>query len=209
MQELNGIFTIVVVIMSVVIHEVSHGYAALYFGDRTAQLSGRLTLNPLKHLDPIGSVLVPFILIASHAPFPFGWARPVPYNPDNLTDRRKGTLAVASAGIAANLCVAFVFSIVIRVAVYSGIQNQAFLYIASIIVLVNIGLAFFNLIPVPPLDGSKILFSLFPQRLMYIERFLEQYAMITIVLVVLVLWNFDFISPIIFRFFTFLTGIYL
>ncbi len=115
MLEVNTIFYIVILIMSVIIHEVAHGYAAWAFGDETAYYAGRLTLNPLKHLDPIGSILIPFILIVSKAGFIFGWAKPVPYNPNNLTNKKWGILAVASAGIIANLGLAVIFSIFIRI----------------------------------------------------------------------------------------------
>src|SRR3989338_1528199 len=120
MQE---IFTIIILIMSVVIHEVSHGYAALFFGDQTAKFEGRLTLNPIKHLDPIGSVLIPLLLIISHAGFIFGWARPVPYNPNNLRNKKNGTIAVASAGILANLFIALIFGILIRIVSSLGIGS--------------------------------------------------------------------------------------
>lgn len=207
MQELQAVFSVAILIMSVVIHEVSHGYAALFFKDQTAKMAGRLTLNPIKHLDPVGSVLVPILLIVSHSPFPFGWARPVPINERNLVGGRKALILVAAAGVLANFLVAIIFGIFIRIMVIAGFQNQAFLYISSIIVLSNIGLAIFNLIPVPPLDGSKILLSLLPARMFSFIRFVESYAMILVILLIIVLWKFDFISPIIVFLFQLLTGV--
>ncbi len=207
MQELQAVFSVAILIMSVVIHEVSHGYAALYFKDQTAKMAGRLTLNPIKHLDPVGSVLVPILLIVSHSPFPFGWARPVPVNEQNLVGGKKALTMVAGAGVLANLLVAVVFGILIRIMVMIGFKNEAFLYISSIIVLINIGLAIFNLIPVPPLDGSKILLSLLPPKMFSFVRFIESYALILILLLVIFLWKFDFISPIIIFLFHFLTGV--
>ncbi len=207
MQELQAVFSVAILIMSVVIHEVSHGYAALFFKDQTAKMAGRLTLNPIKHLDPVGSVLVPILLIVSHSPFPFGWARPVPVNERNLEGGKKALILVAAAGVLANLLVAVIFGILIRVMVVIGLENQAFIYISSIIVLINIGLAIFNLIPVPPLDGSKILLSLLPARMFSFIRFVESYALILVVLLVIVLWKFDFISPIIVFLFQLLTGV--
>jgi len=100
--------------MSVVIHEVSHGFMAERFGDKTARFAGRLTLNPLKHLDMFGSILLPALLVLTHSPFLFGWAKPVPYNPDNLSNRKWGTIAVAAAGVLANFFIAIFFGLVIR-----------------------------------------------------------------------------------------------
>lgn len=208
MQELSTAFNILILIMSVVLHEVSHGYAALYFGDQTALRQGRLTLNPLKHLDMVGSVIIPIVLVLSHAPFPFGWAKPVPYNPNNLRNFRVGTIAVAVAGVAANFLIAIVFGLVIRLALGLGFTNVPFLSITSIIVLINIGLGVFNLIPIAPLDGSKIIFALLPPRLRYVENFFERYAIIIVIAFILILWKFDIISPVVISLFTFLTGIH-
>lgn len=207
MQELSSLFTIVILILSVVIHEVSHGYVAYRFGDKTALFAGRLTLNPLKHLDIFGSIIIPLILVITHAPFPVGWARPVPYNPENFSNRRLGTFAVAISGILTNFLVAVIFGMVIRVAVASGFATPALLTVLSIIVLVNAGLGLFNAIPVPPLDGSKILFSILPRRFAGIEHTLERYATILMIGFILILWNTNFLSPLIQSFYTFITGI--
>src|SRR3989338_10312174 len=103
MQATDAVFYIVILIISVVIHEVSHGFMAEYFGDKTARFAGRLTLNPLVHLDFFGSILLPALLVLSHSPFLFGWAKPVPYNPENLSNKKWGTIAVAAAGVLAKL----------------------------------------------------------------------------------------------------------
>ncbi len=206
-DTVTSIFNIIILIFSVVVHEVSHGYAALWYGDQTAKIGGRLTLNPLKHIDPIGSIVVPFLLVISHAPFPFGWARPVPYNENNLSDRRIGTLVVASAGVLANFAIACVFGLFLRVGIAYGFANDGFLYAASIIVLVNIGLGVFNLIPVPPLDGSKILFNLLPYQLRPVQNFLERNALVVVLILMVALWKFDFISPLMQWLFTFITGV--
>jgi len=122
MQVIDGIFYIAVLIMSIVVHEFSHGYAAYLLGDNTARLQGRLTLNPIKHLDLFGSIVLPIILFFSTAGnFLIGWARPVPYNPANLRNERKGTFIVAIAGILANLIIAISFGLLIRFAMSSGI----------------------------------------------------------------------------------------
>ena len=156
MQSIDGIFYVVVLIMSVVVHEVAHGYTAYLLGDNTAKLSGRLTLNPLKHLDIFGSVILPLLLILMNAGFVIGWARPVPYNPANLRDEKKGTFLVAIAGVLANLLLVVVFGILIRVAPsFIGASIAVPFYkITSIIVILNLVLIVFNLIPIPPLDGS-------------------------------------------------------
>ncbi len=206
MQEISPIFYIVVLIMSVVIHEVAHGYAALHFGDTTAKHQGRLTLNPLKHLDMFGSVILPLLLIVSHAPFLIGWAKPVPYNPNNFRpqDHRKGTLWVASAGILANLAIAVFFGIVIRIIMAFLPNLISIVPMAEVIVLLNIVLAFFNLVPIPPLDGSKILFSALGYKSLKLERFFEKYSLIFLLVFIFFLW--DFLTPLIFRLASLITG---
>ncbi len=161
-MELDIIFSIIILIFSVVIHEVSHGVAANHLGDPTARLAGRLTLNPIKHIDPMGSVILPAILALSHSPILFGWAKPVPYNPYNL--RRGGRWAeaiVAAAGPGSNLAIAVVFGLVIR----AGVVPAEALSLAFTIVFINILLAVFNMIPIPPLDGSKVLGPILPHNL--------------------------------------------
>lgn len=191
--------------MSVVIHEVAHGYAALYFGDKTAEYAGRLTLNPLKHLDPFGSVILPLLLVISNAPFLIGWAKPVPYNPENLRDKKKGILWVASAGIIANLSIAVFFGIIIRISVATGILGSSFIELSSVIVLLNIVLAIFNLIPIPPLDGSKILFTLLGRGGRSLENFASKYSIFILLFFIFFLWKY--ISPLIYIIFNFITGI--
>ncbi len=193
MQGTDTIFFIAILIMSVVIHEVSHGFVALRFGDKTALYAGRLTLNPLKHLDIFGSIILPAFLVLTHASFLFGWAKPVPYNPNNLTNRKWGTIAVASAGILANLCLAVFFGLVLRFSINSPVP-ASFVFITSSIVLVNLGLAIFNLVPIPPLDGSKILFSLLPGSFYFIISFFERYSLILIVIFIVFLA--DYLYPI-------------
>lgn len=194
MGTIDIIFYIVILLMSVVIHEVSHGYAALYFGDRTAKDMGRLTLNPIPHLDIIGSILLPLLLFISSSPFLIGWAKPVPYNPDNLRDRKKGTLAVASVGILANFFIAIFFGLILRFSLpYS--PSQSFIFITSIIVIINLALGIFNLIPIPPLDGSKILFTLLPYSFSKIIDFIEQFSLI--IFIVFILFFSNIILPII------------
>ena len=185
--------------MSVVIHEVSHGYAASFLGDQTARYQGRLTLNPIKHLDFVGSFIVPSIAYFLGG-FIFGWAKPVPYNPYNLKPGRWSEAMVALAGPASNICVAIIFGLLLRF----GVGSPAFIEITSIIVLINIILAVFNLVPIPPLDGSKILFAIFPNKLFQIRAFFERYGLILVLFFVFFLWQFIF--PVIILLFRLITG---
>jgi len=160
---MEAIFIILILLFSVVIHEVSHGYAALALGDQTAKDEGRLSLNPIVHLDPIGSFLVPLVGFLSGGII-IGWAKPVPFNPYNLRNQRWGEALVAVAGPLSNIMIAVVFSIIIKLAESAGFATEPFLFAASYLVYINIILALFNLIPIPPLDGSKILFSVLPYK---------------------------------------------
>lgn len=207
MQGVDGIFYIIVLIMSVVIHEFAHGYTAYLLGDNTARLCGRLTLNPLKHLDLFGSVILPLLLVLMNAGFVIGWAKPVPYNPNNLRDIKKGSFLVAIAGVLANLVIVLIFGLLIRFApLFIGAAiAEPFYKITSIIVVLNLVLVIFNLIPIPPLDGSKILFSYLPVKYKYIENFLEQWGMFLLLFFILFLWAK--VSPIIFIAFHFITGL--
>ncbi|PIT93283.1 MAG: site-2 protease family protein [Candidatus Harrisonbacteria bacterium CG10_big_fil_rev_8_21_14_0_10_38_8] len=199
-------FFIIVLIFSVIIHEISHGYIALMLGDKTALLAGRLTLNPLKHIDLFGSILLPLILAISGAPV-FGWAKPVPYNPMFLKNPKKASGLIAVAGPASNLLVAGVFGLLVRLVVQFpglGFSDNLFLML-NMIVLVNISLAVFNLLPVPPLDGSGVLFSLLPYRYAYIENLLRQYGMFILILILIT--GASFISPVISGLHKLLTGV--
>ena len=194
--------------MSVVIHEVSHGYVAEYFGDNTARLAGRLTLNPIKHLDIFGSIILPIFLfvstMATGHPFVFGWAKPVPYNPNNLSNIKWGTIAVAGAGVLANIFIAIIFGVLIRFS-HSFSLGESFYFITSSIVMINLALALFNLVPIPPLDGSKILFSLLPASFYPIILFLERYAFVF--LIIFILFFVDILYPILSFSFNLVTGL--
>lgn len=156
------IFFFLALMFSIIVHEVSHGFAAEMLGDPTARLQGRLTLNPIPHIDPIGSILVPAILLISQSGFLFGWAKPVPYNPYNLKNQKWGEAIVAASGPGINILLAVVFGLLIRFG--AGMLPASFIKLAGIVVFINIMLAFFNLIPIPPLDGSKLLKSILPFR---------------------------------------------
>lgn len=160
-MESLDVALIIALILSVVIHEMSHGYAANWLGDPTARLSGRLSANPLVHLDPMMSVILPGLLILSGSPILFGAAKPVPYNPYNFSNQKWGEALVAFAGPAANIVIAIMFAILIRSAEFLNLSTT-FVQLSFSIIIMNIFLAFFNLVPIPPLDGSKILPRLLP-----------------------------------------------
>lgn len=187
-MQIDFIFSIIVLIFSVVIHEVSHGYAAYLQGDNTARFQGRLTLNPLKHLEWFGSFILPMISYLFGG-FIIGWAKPVPFNPYNLRNQKWGEAIVAFAGPLSNICIAVFFGLLLRFGVAESF-GQAFFHITTMIVFINLVLATFNLIPVPPLDGSKILFSILPYHMHNIRDFLEQNGLYILLFVVFFLWQF-------------------
>ena len=197
-----NLFSLAVLILSVVIHEVSHGYMALRLGDPTAKYAGRLTLNPIKHLDPIGSVIIP--IITTLMGVSFGWAKPVPFNPDNFRKSafnvRWGEALVALAGPMSNFIVAAVFGVAAHF-----VANQAAFSLFGLIVLVNITLGIFNLAPVPPLDGSKLLFALIPQRYSHVRVQLERHSLMLALFLIFFLWQF--FEPIVFKLFALLMGV--
>ena len=158
------IIMIVALIFSVIIHEMAHGYAANWQGDPTARLQGRLSANPLVHIDPLMSVILPGLLIMSGSPFVFGAAKPVPYNPYNFRNQKWGEALVAAAGPAANIGIALVFAVLVQLHEVLSLP-ETFIFIAVQIIILNLFLAFFNLVPIPPLDGSKILPRLLPLSL--------------------------------------------
>ena len=168
------IFQIAILIISVMIHEISHGYMALFWGDRTAQYEGRLTMNPIKHIDIFGSIIVPALMFLSGTGFIFGWAKPVPYNPYNLRRRNIAEPLVAFAGPFSNIIVAFILSIIFRV----GLSFSLPVAMGTILVyavLINISLAIFNLMPVPGFDGYKIYSTFLPERVKLRLQSLEKY----------------------------------
>ncbi len=199
---LVSIFTLIVLVFSIIIHEVAHGSVALYLGDPTAKYQGRLSLNPLKHLDPIGSFLVPlflFILTAGKGPI-VGWAKPVPINPYNFRDQKWGKLKVSIAGPTANFLVAIFFGLIIRFLPLSG----AFSSLLSIIVFYNFLWGLFNLVPIPPLDGSHILFSLLPERFSRFKSIVYQYK--TFLLIFFIIFYLDWLFDVAINLYTLMVG---
>ncbi|MDD3531628.1 MAG: site-2 protease family protein [Candidatus Pacebacteria bacterium] len=154
----------IVLILSIIVHEVAHGYAANSLGDPTARLAGRLTLNPLPHIDLMGSIVIPALLVFTNSPIFFGWAKPVPYNPYNLRARRWGEALVAVAGSATNILLAIIFGLIVRFGAGMGLDAAA-LSLAASIAFVNLFLGLFNLVPFPPLDGFTALRAALPWHL--------------------------------------------
>lgn len=207
------IIQLAILIFSIVIHEVSHGEVAYALGDDTAKNMGRLTLNPIKHIDPLGSIIIPLLTFISHAGIIIGWAKPVPYNPANLRNQKYGPTLVGLAGPATNLSIAVFFGIIARLMPIAGTLKQqinaavagsvltlnytdvltlingsalnAFFAMALFITLINVFLAVFNLIPIPPLDGSKILYMILPPSMQGFMDMLERFGFILILLVIL------------------------
>jgi len=175
------IFSLIVLLFSVIIHELAHGYVAYSLGDPTAKYAGRLTLNPLKHLDAFGSIILPALLLlatAGQGPI-FGWAKPVPINPYNFKDQKWGTLKVSIAGPATNFAIAIIFGLLIRF--LNLPQSLPFIQLLGIITIYNFLWGLFNLMPIPPLDGSWILFRFLPAGFEKVKIFLNQYGMIILI----------------------------
>lgn len=189
MDPVTIVFTILVLIISVIVHEIAHGYAANWLGDPTAKLAGRLTLNPVSHVDPVGSILVPGLLIVSGTGMLFGWAKPVPYNPYNLSNQRWGEAIVAVAGSATNLFLALLFGLLVRYGV--GVLPDPVIALSATIALINLFLGLFNLIPIPPFDGFTVLRSVLPYRLAApLRNFEDRLQMSGVLSLILVLFLF-------------------
>ena len=181
----NALLFLPVLLFSVVLHEYAHAWQARREGDNTAYMLGRITLNPIPHIDLFGSILFPAVLIMSNAPFLFGWAKPVPVDPRNYRDYKGGDIRVSLAGIVSNLLLAFACTLLVGVLIHAQrllpsmspslgvLQRMALMGLQ-----INLVLAFFNLIPIPPLDGSHVLYHLLPPRLGVPYRQLSRYGML-------------------------------
>lgn len=186
---MSFVLSLAIFFFAVVIHEYAHGLVAYWLGDRTAKYAGRLTLNPLRHIDPFGTILLPIILLISRAPVIFGWAKPVPINYWGLKNPKQGILLIGLAGPLTNILMAVILSFAIKFNL--GLP----LFIVSIIkqgILVNIVLAVFNLLPIPPLDGSRILMGILPQAIARQYAALERYGFV-ILFILLYLRLLDYV----------------
>ena len=180
------------VLFAITIHEVAHGWVARHFGDRTAEMLGRLTVNPLKHIDPIGTVVVPAIALMTTG-FLFGWAKPVPVATRNLRNPRRDMMFVAAAGPGANILMAVFWAFFTKLVTMSGFEGmtlQFFLTMGQIGVFINVILAVFNMVPIPPLDGGRVLSGLLPPRASTKLDAMEPYGLIIVLAFIFFAWGY-------------------
>jgi Zn-dependent protease len=187
-MEIDFLLLIPVLLFSIVVHEVAHAWQARREGDDTAEKLGRITLNPIRHMDPFGSVLVPLLLYFGNAPFLFGWAKPVPVNPHNYRSYPWGDIRVSMAGIVSNIGLAVLFTLLASAVAAAGpLPGGTPAMVGALIseasfygIFINLILAFFNLIPIPPLDGSHVLFHALPRRLAHVYRRLARFGIVLV-----------------------------
>ena len=178
-----GLAQALIILLSISIHEAAHAWMADRMGDPTAKYLGRVTLNPIKHIDLWGTIIIPLFLILIHSPFIFGWAKPVPINPNNFYDRKKGEILTSIAGPLSNFLLAVAAGLLLRFTLKS--HNVVLINFLGILFILNMFLAFFNLIPIPPLDGSHILENMLSYRARIVYERWAPYSFI----IILLLWN--------------------
>jgi len=195
------LFFFLVIVPSAIMHEYAHGWMADKLGDPTARYAGRLTINPIAHIDPVGTILLPMLMIISNIPFLFAYAKPVPYNPYNLRNPKRDAAWVGVAGPLANLAIAVTVGLMIRF-----LPPSNFTLLLSIIVYANVLLMVFNLVPIPPLDGSKVMYALLPDspQMLRFKMLFEQYGVFF--LLIFIFFFFQLIVPIISFIYTVITG---
>ena len=177
--------SIIPVLLAITVHEAAHGYAAKHFGDKTAYYLGRITLNPIKHIDPLGTVVIPGMLLLLSAPFLFGWAKPVPVNFSNLNNPKKDMMWVALAGPASNLVMAIIWAIILGLFKSSGTSHALFVIgMAQVGIMINLVLMLLNLLPIPPLDGGRMAVSLLPSPWSFKLASIERYGMFILIFLI-------------------------
>ena len=177
--------SIIPVLLAITVHEAAHGYAAKYFGDKTAYFLGRITLNPIKHIDPVGTVVIPGMLLLLSAPFLFGWAKPVPVNFSNLKNPKKDMMWVALAGPASNFAMAIIWAIILGLFKSSGASYALFVIgMAQVGIMINLVLMLLNLLPIPPLDGGRMAVSLLPSPWSYKLASIERFGMFILIFLI-------------------------
>lgn len=174
------VLTLSIFFLAVILHEYAHGWVAWKFGDPTAKLAGRLTLNPVVHIDPIGTIFLPLLLLATHSPVVFGWAKPVPVDFNSLRDPKKNMIWVGLAGPAANILLAVLLSFIIKFQLVGGSYAPLILMFLNSAIIINLVLAVFNILPIPPLDGSRVVMGILPFSLAMRYAKLEPYGLIII-----------------------------
>ncbi|MGA0976106.1 MAG: site-2 protease family protein [Methylophilaceae bacterium] len=189
-MEMNPIqyftISIIPVLLAITVHEAAHGYAAKHFGDKTAFFLGRITLNPLKHIDPIGTILIPGALLLLNAPFLFGWAKPVPVNFSNLRNPKKDMMWVALAGPASNFFMAIIWVILLNFTQSTQVNYSLFISgMCQVGIMINLVLMLLNLLPIPPLDGGRMAVSLLPNPWSYKLASLERYGMFILLFMIM------------------------
>ena len=198
MDPILSLFSFLILVPSAILHEYMHGFVADKLGDKTARYAGRLTLDPRVHIDPVGSILLPLGLYVMTGMM-FAYAKPVPYNPYNLKNQKWGPVAVAFAGPISKFLLAFIFGLLIQFLPVTGLTS-----FLSIIVQVNIVLGVFNLVPIPPLDGSKLLLAVLPNSMHDFGRTLEKYGFV--LLIFFIFFGYRLIHPAINFLFSLFTG---
>ena len=188
MDIYNIVISISVFTIVIVVHELAHGYVAYLLGDTTAKDAGRLTLNPIAHADPVGTILLPALLIMARSPVIFGWARPVPVNPYNFADPKKGMFLTSLAGPGANFALAVIFAVLFKTGLFPPHSVMWTFFLSGI--LISLVLGIFNLVPIPPLDGANIVASLLPEEAARSFMRLQRYGFI-ILIALLYLGLFD------------------
>jgi len=189
MDDLNLLQRIAIwtlpVLFAITVHEVAHGWVAMRLGDRTAMMLGRLTLNPIKHIDPVGTLLVPALMLA-FTPFVFGWAKPVPVTWENLNNPKRDMALVAVAGPMANLIMALLWVGIMKLSLLLpgglSVATKPLLYMGAAGIQINLILMLLNLLPLPPLDGSRVVSSLLPDRLSWRYNQLERYGFLILLI---------------------------